>query len=55
VRGEGFNLFNHNNIVLRNATYGNTATPNLAFGTQLTGVNNAENTRQFQFLLRLRF
>lgn len=55
LRGEGFNLFNHNNIVLRNATYGNTTTPNAAFGTQLTGVNNADNTRQFQFLLRLRF
>ncbi len=55
LRGEALNVFNHNNFTLRNATYGNAASPNPLFGTQLTGVNNVEPNRQFQFLLRLRF
>jgi hypothetical protein len=57
LRGEGFNLLNHNNLSLRNATYGNAASgiPAAAFGTALGGLNNADPSRQFQFQVRLQF
>ena len=41
LRLEGFNLFNHGNILGRAiTTYGDTATPSAAFG-QLVNANNA--------------
>jgi len=50
VRGEGFNLFNHSNIVGRNGNFSQAT-----FGQPLTGINNVDPGREFQFLFRLRF
>jgi TonB dependent receptor-like, beta-barrel len=57
LRGEAFNLFNHNNIVGRNGTYGNLAsgTPLPTFGQPLGGIANTDPGREFQFLLHLNF
>jgi hypothetical protein len=57
LRAEGFNLFNHPNIVSRNGVYGNAATgvPLATFGTTVGGISNVDPGRQFQFLGRLRF
>jgi len=57
VRGEGFNLFNHSNIVGRNGTYGNAdnGIPLGTFGQPIGGISNVDPGRQFQFLFRLRF
>lgn len=57
VRGEGFNLFNHSNIVGRNGTFGNAANgvPLATFGQPLGGISNVDPGRQFQFQVRLRF
>ena len=57
VRADGFNLFNHGNYYTRNATFGNTATPNPALGT-LTGVGGIAQVgpaRMFQFAARFTF
>ncbi len=56
-RAEGFNLFNHSNIVGRNGVFGNdpTGKPLATFGQPLGGINNVEPGRAFQFMLRLRF
>jgi len=55
LRGETFNVFNHDNILVRNGVYGNGATPAATFGQALGGINNAEPGRQFQFQARLTF
>jgi hypothetical protein len=44
LRFEGFNLFNHANMLGRGQTiYGNTATPNTDFGAFVNGVGTATN------------
>jgi Carboxypeptidase regulatory-like domain/TonB dependent receptor-like, beta-barrel len=57
LRGESFNLFNHNNIVGRNGTYGNLASglPVASFGQPLGGIANTGPGREFQFLVHLSF
>ncbi len=55
LRAECFNTFNHYNIVGRNGTYGQGATPLATFGTPLGGISNIEPVRQMQFLGRIRF
>jgi hypothetical protein len=57
LRAEGFNLFNHSNIVGRNGVFGNDpkGTPSLTFGQPLGGINNVDPGREFQFQIRLRF
>ncbi len=57
LRGEAFNLFNHDNIVGRNGVYGNLATgqPLPSFAQSLPGIANTEPARQFQLQLRLAF
>jgi len=55
LRAEGFNLTNHNNIVGRNGTWGNAATPVATYGTPLGGINNVDPGREFQFMARVRF
>jgi len=55
LRGEAFNLINHQNVLVRNGTWGNGATPSAVFGTPIGGINNIDPSRQFQFQARLRF
>jgi outer membrane receptor protein involved in Fe transport len=57
VRVEGFNLFNHNNVVGRNNTFGNAASgiPVSTFGQPLGGISNVDPSREFQFQVRLRY
>ena len=57
LRGESFNLFNHNNIVGRNGTYGNLASglPLTTFGQPLGGIASTDPGREFQFLVHLSF
>jgi hypothetical protein len=55
LRAEGYNLTNHNNIVGRNGTFGNGATPNSSLGAAVGGINNVDPGREFQFMVRLRF
>lgn len=57
LRAEGFNLFNHSNIVGRNGTYGNDPSgfPQPFFGQPLGGINNVDPGREFQFMIRLQY
>jgi hypothetical protein len=55
LRLEGFNVFNHANILGYNGVYGNAATPSAAFGIPNTGMANLDPARQFQFSLRFTF
>ena len=57
LRAEGFNIFNHNNIVGRNGTYGGSTTGahNATLGAPLSGIANVDPGREFQFQLRLRY
>jgi hypothetical protein len=57
LRGEVFNVTNHQNVVGYNGVYGNNAdgTPLSTFGQPLGGVANVEPGRQYQFQVRLRF
>lgn len=57
LRAEGFNLFNHSNIVGRNGVYGNNANglPLPTFGAAMGGISNVEPSREFQFVVRYRF
>jgi len=55
LRGEAFNLTNHLNVVGRNGVYGNGATPLASYGSSLSGINNVDPARQFQFLMRISF
>jgi hypothetical protein len=54
-RVEGFNVFNHANILGRIAVYGDGAVPNPAFGTPNTGLANLDPARMVQFQLRFGF
>jgi hypothetical protein len=56
LRVEGFNVFNHANILGRNGTYGDLATGPLAtFGTASAGLSNVDPARMFQFQVRFTF
>jgi outer membrane receptor protein involved in Fe transport len=57
LRGEVFNVTNHQNVVGYNGVYGNNAdgSPLATFGQPLGGLANTEPGRQFQFQARLRF
>ena len=55
LRVEGFNVFNHANILGRIGIYGDAAAPNPAFGTPNTGVANLDPARMFQFEVRFNF
>lgn len=55
LRAESFNLLNHANIVGRNTTWGNAATPNASFGQPLAGSANVDPARQWQFVMRMEF
>ncbi len=54
-RAEAFNVLNHANIVGRNTTWGNGATPLASFGQPLGGAANTDPARQFQFQMKLEF
>jgi hypothetical protein len=55
LRVEGFNIFNHANILGRIGTYGDAATPTATFGTPNTGLANLDPARMVQFLARYSF
>jgi len=55
LRIEGFNVFNHANVLGRNGTYGDAATPVATFGQALAGLANLEPGRMVQFQARLTF
>ncbi|HEY0781387.1 MAG TPA: hypothetical protein VGE98_02950, partial [Thermoanaerobaculia bacterium] len=57
LRGEVFNLTNHENVVGTNGVYGNNANgqPLATFGQPLGGIANVEPGRQYQVQVRLRF
>jgi hypothetical protein len=57
LRAEGFNVFNHQNTIGRNGTYGNAASgiANSTFGQKLSGVANVDPGRMFQFQARVKF
>jgi outer membrane receptor protein involved in Fe transport len=55
LRIEGFNVFNHPNILGRNGTYGDTATPLPTFGHALPGLPNVDPGRMVQFEAKLVF
>jgi hypothetical protein len=55
LRVEAFNLFNHANILGRQATFGNTATPNANFGQASAGLANSDPGRMVQFHVRFQF
>ena len=55
LRAEAFNLFNRNNYVRLNATYGDAAAPLSTFLTPIAGISNSDPRRQFQFALKLLF
>jgi hypothetical protein len=53
LRVEGFNVFNHANILGRIGTYGDLAAPSPAFGTPSTGLANLDPARMIQFQARM--
>ncbi len=55
VRAEAFNLTNHTNYIKLNNIYGNAAAPLPTFLAPLSGVQNSDPGRQFQFGARLIF
>ena len=55
LRVEGFNVFNHANILARNGTYGNTADPLPTFGQATPGLAAMEPPRMVQFQVRYQF
>jgi hypothetical protein len=55
VRIEGFNMFNHANVLARNATYGDTGTPLATFGQATPGLASIDPGRMMQFQIRLNF
>ncbi|HEY0386408.1 MAG TPA: TonB-dependent receptor, partial [Pyrinomonadaceae bacterium] len=54
-RAEAFNLTNHSNFIKLNNIYGNGPAPLASFLAPLSGVQNADPGRQFQFGARLIF
>ena len=55
LRVEGFNVFNHANVLGRNGTYGDGASPLATFGQPLGGLANLEPGRMVQFQARFTF
>jgi hypothetical protein len=55
IRMEVFNVFNHANILGRNGTYGDGATPAATFGVASSGLSNVDPGRMFQFEGRFSF
>jgi hypothetical protein len=57
LRGEVFNVTNHENVVGYNGVYGNdlSGQPLATFGQPLGGLANVEPARQYQFQARVRF
>jgi len=55
LRVEGFNLFNHANVLGRNGTFGDTGTPLATFGQASPGLSNIEPGRMVQFQARFSF
>ncbi|HSS76664.1 MAG TPA: TonB-dependent receptor [Thermoanaerobaculia bacterium] len=57
LRGEVFNVTNHQNVVGYNGVFGNdpTGKPLATFGQPLGGLANVDPSRQWQFQARLRF
>jgi len=55
LRVEGFNVFNHANVLGRNGTYGDTTTPLATFGQSLGGLANVDPGRMIQFQARFDF
>lgn len=55
LRAEVFNVFNHANVLGREETYGNGATPNANFGRARAGLAYGDSGRMVQFLLRYQF
>jgi hypothetical protein len=55
LRGEIFNLFNHNNYITLNNVYGEGPAPSNTFLHPIAGIQNVDPSRQIQFVLRLSF
>jgi hypothetical protein len=55
LRVEGFNLFNHANVLARNGTYGDTGTPLTTFGQATPGLASIDPGRMVQFQARFTF
>jgi hypothetical protein len=55
LRVEVFNLFNHANILGRQAVYGDATTPNPNFGQALAGLANIDPPRMVQLQARFLF
>jgi hypothetical protein len=55
LRVEGFNLFNHANVLARNGTYGDTGTPLSTFGLATPGLASIDPGRMFQFEAKFTF
>lgn len=55
LRVEVFNLFNHPNVLGRNATFGDTGAPLATFGRALAGLANIDPPRMVQFQVKYEF
>jgi hypothetical protein len=55
LRAEGFNVFNHANILGRNGTYGDASAPLATFGQANGGLANVDPGRMVQLQVRLNF
>jgi hypothetical protein len=55
LRVEGFNMLNHANVLARNGTYGDTATPLATFGQATPGLASIDPGRMVQFQARFTF
>jgi hypothetical protein len=55
LRVEGFNVFNHANVLGRNGTYGDLAAPLATFGQATPGLASIEPGRMVQFQARFEF
>jgi len=55
LRIEGFNVFNHANVLGRNGTYGDTVTPLATFGQASPGLANIDPARMVQLQVRFEF
>ena len=55
LRVEVFNLFNHANVLGRNATFGDTGTPLPTFGRALAGLASIDPPRMVQFQVKYQF
>jgi hypothetical protein len=55
LRMEGFNVFNHANVLARNGTYSDTGTPLATFGQATPGFASIDPGRMVQFQARFTF